>query len=107
MTTPNERDEFERMRLVAQIERARDLIAQYEEHQEFYRPKSRTAGTNSVGSMSGWEDEAMTDPHVQALRDLLRTDHEAWIAEVQRWTDEAGAAGDMRGSAATWPMSSG
>ncbi len=37
MTTPNEQDEFERMRLVAQIERARDLVAQYAEHQEFYR----------------------------------------------------------------------
>jgi hypothetical protein len=37
MTTPNERDEFERMRLVAQIERARGLVARYEVHQEFYR----------------------------------------------------------------------
>ncbi|MDG4794589.1 hypothetical protein [Micromonospora sp. WMMD1082] len=37
MASPNERDEFERMRLVARIERARELIAQYEAHQEFYR----------------------------------------------------------------------
>ena len=37
MTTPSERDEFERMRLAAQIERARELIAQYDRHQEFYR----------------------------------------------------------------------
>jgi hypothetical protein len=37
MTTPHERDQFERMRLVARIERARSLVAQYEEHQEFYR----------------------------------------------------------------------
>jgi hypothetical protein len=37
MTTSNERDEFERIRLVAQIERARALVAQYEEHQEFFR----------------------------------------------------------------------
>jgi hypothetical protein len=37
MTTPNERDEFERIRLVEQIDRARRLIAQYDEHQEFYR----------------------------------------------------------------------
>lgn len=37
MTTPRERDEFQRMRLTAEIERARLLIAQYEEHQEFYR----------------------------------------------------------------------
>jgi hypothetical protein len=37
MTAPNERDEFERMRLVALIERARELVAQYEEHQEFFR----------------------------------------------------------------------
>ena len=37
MTTPNEDDHFERIRLVARIERARALIAQYEESQEFYR----------------------------------------------------------------------
>jgi len=36
-TTPRQDDEFERMRLVAQIERDRLLIAQYEEHQAFYR----------------------------------------------------------------------
>lgn len=36
-TTPKEDDEFERMRLVAQIERDRLLIDQYEEHQAFYR----------------------------------------------------------------------
>ncbi len=34
------------------------------------------------------------DPHVQALRDALRADHEAWIAEVQQWADAAEAAGD-------------
>ncbi|HEU4425124.1 MAG TPA: hypothetical protein VFR67_21550 [Pilimelia sp.] len=37
MATPDEQDEFERIRLVAQIDRARTLVAQYEEHQEFYR----------------------------------------------------------------------
>ena len=37
MTIPKENDEVERMRLVAQIERDRLLIAQYEEHQAFYR----------------------------------------------------------------------
>ncbi len=36
------------------------------------------------------------DPHIQALRDLLRADHEAWIAEIQTWADEAAAAGDVR-----------
>ncbi len=35
------------------------------------------------------------DPQVQALRELLRADHEAWIAEVRQWADEAGAAGDL------------
>ena len=35
------------------------------------------------------------DPQVQALRDLLRADHEAWIAEVQGWADQAAAAGDV------------
>jgi hypothetical protein len=39
MTTAKERDEFQRMRLVAQIERDRALIAQYEEHQAFYRAR--------------------------------------------------------------------
>jgi hypothetical protein len=39
MTTPRENDEFERMRLVAEIERDRLLIAQYEEHQAFYRDR--------------------------------------------------------------------
>ncbi|MDI5939406.1 hypothetical protein ACVMYR_03295 [Micromonospora sp. PTRAS2] len=34
------------------------------------------------------------DPHVQALNDALRSEHEGWIAEVQRWADEAAAAGD-------------
>jgi len=38
-TTPREDDEFERMRLVAQLERDRLLIAQYEEHQTFYRSR--------------------------------------------------------------------
>jgi len=37
MTTSNERAEFDRIRLVAQVERAHGLIAQYEEHQEFFR----------------------------------------------------------------------
>lgn len=37
MNSSKERDEFERMRLAAQIERARAFIAQYQEHQEFYR----------------------------------------------------------------------
>lgn len=36
------------------------------------------------------------DTHVQALRDALRADHEAWIAEVQRWADDAAAAGDTQ-----------
>lgn len=35
------------------------------------------------------------DPQVQTLRDLLRSDHEAWIAEVQQWADDAAAAGDL------------
>jgi hypothetical protein len=37
MTTLHERDEFERMRLAARLERIRGLVAQYEEHQGFYR----------------------------------------------------------------------
>ena len=35
------------------------------------------------------------DRHVQALRDLLVTEHEERIAEVQRAADEAGALGDL------------
>jgi hypothetical protein len=34
------------------------------------------------------------DPHIQLLRDALRAEHEAWIAEVQQWADNAEAAGD-------------
>lgn len=33
-------------------------------------------------------------PHIQALRDLLVTEHEGYIAEIQRFADEAGARGD-------------
>jgi len=35
------------------------------------------------------------DPHVQALRDALKAEHEARIAEVQAWADEAGAVNDV------------
>jgi hypothetical protein len=35
------------------------------------------------------------DLHIQALRDLLVADHEAWIAEIQGWADEAAAHGDV------------
>lgn len=35
-----------------------------------------------------------TDPHLQALHDHVRAEHEAWIAEVQSWADSAGEAGD-------------
>jgi len=39
MTTPNERDEFDRIQLVSQIERERAIVAQYEEHLAFYRAR--------------------------------------------------------------------
>jgi hypothetical protein len=35
------------------------------------------------------------DPHIQALRDLLVAEHEAWIAEVKGWADRAVARGDV------------
>jgi hypothetical protein len=35
------------------------------------------------------------DQHIQALRDFLVADHEAWIAEVQGWADKAAAKGDV------------
>jgi hypothetical protein len=34
--TPREQDEFERMRLTAELERARGFVSQYQEHQEIY-----------------------------------------------------------------------
>jgi hypothetical protein len=34
------------------------------------------------------------DPHIQALRDARIAEREGRIAEVQRWADEAAAAGD-------------
>jgi hypothetical protein len=36
------------------------------------------------------------DLHIQALRDFLVADHEAWIAEVQGWADKAAANGDVK-----------
>lgn len=39
MSGEREDDEFERMRLVAQIERDRGLITRYEEHQARYRAR--------------------------------------------------------------------
>jgi hypothetical protein len=35
--TPKEQDEFERMEVTAKLERARALIAQYDEHREHFR----------------------------------------------------------------------
>ena len=35
------------------------------------------------------------EEHIQALRDLLRAEHERCVGEVQRWADEAGALGDV------------
>jgi hypothetical protein len=47
--------------------------------------------------MNGWEVELVSiDPQVEAMQELLRADHEAWIAEVQQWADDAGAAGDVQ-----------
>jgi hypothetical protein len=37
MKTPREEDEFHRIELTARIERAHGFIAQYEEHQRYYR----------------------------------------------------------------------
>ncbi len=39
MTTPRDRDEFDRIRLTDQIERDRAMVAQYEEHQAFFRKR--------------------------------------------------------------------
>jgi hypothetical protein len=95
MTTPDEDDQFERIRLVARIERARALIAQYEESQEFYRRQIEDSRYELGRLDKRLGGEAMIDdPHIQALRDALRTEHEEWIAEVQQWADEAAAKGD-------------
>lgn len=34
------------------------------------------------------------DAHIRVLQEALRSDHEAWIAEIQHWADEAAARGD-------------
>lgn len=39
MTTPREEDEFRRIRIVDEIERARAIVAQYEEGLVFYRQR--------------------------------------------------------------------
>jgi hypothetical protein len=36
------------------------------------------------------------DPYIKALRDLMVADHEACIARVQSWADEAAACGHER-----------
>ena len=40
--SPRERDEFERMSRLAQVEKDRTLIAQYEEGMAFYRDRIET-----------------------------------------------------------------
>jgi hypothetical protein len=39
VTTPDERDEFARIRIVDQVERDRAIVAQYQEHMMFYRTR--------------------------------------------------------------------
>jgi hypothetical protein len=39
VTSTREDDEFDRIRLAAQIERDRAMIAQYDEHQAFFRAR--------------------------------------------------------------------
>jgi hypothetical protein len=36
------------------------------------------------------------EEHVRILHDLLRRDHEEWIAEIQGWADAAAARGDAK-----------
>ncbi len=54
MTTSDEQDEFERIRLVAQIERARTLVARCEEHQKFRRQIGDSRYELDRGLTSGW-----------------------------------------------------
>jgi hypothetical protein len=42
MEEHQERDQFERMRLTDEIERARYLVGQYDEHQQFWRREIET-----------------------------------------------------------------
>jgi hypothetical protein len=39
VTTPDERDEFARIRIVDQVERDRAIVAQYQEHMMLYRTR--------------------------------------------------------------------
>jgi hypothetical protein len=39
VSDPRDDDEFERIRLTAQVERDRQMIAQYDEHQAFFRDR--------------------------------------------------------------------
>jgi len=92
------------MRLIAQIERARGLVEQYEENQEFYR--RRSGRRYELGRLES-RLEASYDGRstIQALRDLLRTDHEAWIAEGPAMADDAAAPATRYASAGTWNTS--
>ncbi|GAA0710352.1 hypothetical protein GCM10010199_06460 [Dactylosporangium roseum] len=42
MSTPHERDEFDRIRITHQLERDRAIVAQYEEHMAFYQRRIET-----------------------------------------------------------------
>lgn len=55
MTLSSEADEFERIELVAKIERARMFVVQYEENQDSIAVRSRTVATSWAGLTSGWE----------------------------------------------------
>lgn len=50
---PRERDEFERIRRIDQIDRDRAILAQYEEGMVFYRARIEDNRSSSVGSMNG------------------------------------------------------
>lgn len=35
------------------------------------------------------------DAQIRMLQEAVRADHEAWLAEIQRWADQAAARGDI------------
>ncbi|GEM_PF-2736527 len=88
-------DEFERIKLHQDIEKARMLIEQYATGSRFQREIESNLYT--IGRLDERWGRGMTmdvDQHIQALRDLLVEHHETYIAEIQQRADDAAARGD-------------
>jgi hypothetical protein len=99
-------DHFERIKLAEAIERARGLIAQYDEGRadncrliEDSRYKigrlDERLGRMTIDVDMTATDDTDIDAPIQALCSLIVDHRESWIAKVQSLADEAGERGDV------------